>query len=82
MLKPFQLDMYSTSYSPGSQASTPLFTRPHIYVCYVVNYHHDVGNAENVFQLRTPVFISETQAYEDEIRTGLWEAGEFVEVRN
>ena len=31
-------------------------------------------------QLRTPVFIPETQAYEDEIRTGLWEAGEFVEV--
>lgn len=27
------------------------------------------------------MFISETQAYEDEIRTGLWEAGEFVEVR-
>eukprot|EP00903_Cladosiphon_okamuranus_P009107 g8702.t2 len=32
-----------------------------------------------VFELRTPVFIPETQAYEDEIRTGLWEAGEFVE---
>lgn len=26
------------------------------------------------------MFIPETQAYEDEIRTGLWEAGEFVEV--
>lgn len=26
------------------------------------------------------MFIPETQSYEDEIRTGLWEAGEFVEV--
>ncbi|CAM9696552.1 unnamed protein product, partial [Ectocarpus sp. 12 AP-2014] len=39
----------------------------------------DKDKRDGVFELRTPVFISGTQAYEDEIRTGLWEAGEFVE---
>lgn len=32
-------------------------------------------------QLRTPVFIPEVQESQDEIRAGLWEEGEFVEVR-
>lgn len=31
-------------------------------------------------QLRTPVFIPEIEKYQDETRSGLWEAGEFIEV--
>lgn len=37
--------------------------------------------ADDVAQLRTPVFIPELQETQDETRTELWEEGEFLEVR-
>lgn len=68
-------EMYSPAHDIRNfQASTRLLLLP-----YAVTDADDVTGKSHT-QLRTPVFIPELQESQDETRTELWEAGEFVEV--
>lgn len=41
-----------------------------------------VTDACGLAKIRTPMFVEELGEAQDEVRMGLWEAGDFVEVKN